>query len=157
MAGLQHRTRNLLAVVRNVARRSIAPSAERDEYNARLAALGRVQSILSRSPDYSVPLRDVVEAELHAAGNGASDKVEIGGPSVQLPGESVQVVALALHELATNAAKYGAIAQPAARLSVCWRIADRADGAPRLVIDWRESDVAMPAGGYPNAAGMAAS
>jgi len=121
-AWLQHRTPNLLAVVRNVARRSIGPSPERDEYDARLAALGRVQGFLSRSRGYSVPLVDVVEAELHAAGDGASNKVGIAGLAVDLPGESVQAVALALHELAVNAVKYGAIARPPAQLSVLWRI-----------------------------------
>ena len=122
VAELQHRTRNLLAVVRNVARRSIGASPGRDEYDARLAALGRVQGFLSRSPGYSVPLADVVEAELQAAGDGASGKVELSGPPVDLPGESVQAVALALYELATNAVKYGAIAQPSGRLVVVWRI-----------------------------------
>jgi len=146
VAELQHRTRNLLAVVRNVARRSIGPSPERDDYDARLTAIGRVQGFLSRSPGYSVPLGDVVEAELHAAGDGASAKVEVGGPAVDLPGESVQAVALALHELATNAVKYGAIAQPSAWLSVTWRIGTGGDGAQRLVLDWRESGVAMPDG-----------
>ena len=146
VAELQHRTRNLLAVVRNVARRSIPPSPGRDEYDARLAALGRVQGFLSRSTFYSVPLADVVDAELQAVGDGASDKVEIGGPPVELPGESVQAVALALHELATNAVKYGTIAQASGRLKVVWRIEAGSEGAQRLVIDWRESGVAMPDG-----------
>ena len=144
IAELQHRTRNLLAVVRNVARRSIDPSPGRDEYDARLAALGRVQGFLSRSTAYSVPLADVVEAELQAAGDGASDKVETGGPPVELPGESVQAMALALHELATNAVKYGAITQPSGRLSVTWHIEAGDSDGRRLVIDWRESGVVMP-------------
>ena len=145
VAELQHRTRNLLAVVRNIAQRSIEPSHGRDEYDARLAALGRVQSFLSRSSAYSVPLVEIVEAELHAAGDGASGKVEIGGDAVALPGESVQAVALAIHELATNAVKYGAIAQPQGRLSVTWRVEPgRGDEGQRLRIDWRETGVTMP-------------
>lgn len=56
-----------------------------------------------------MPLGDVVEAESDATGDGVSEKVETIGPVVELPGEDVQVVALALHELATNAVKYGAI------------------------------------------------
>ncbi len=146
VAELQHRTRNLLALVRNVARRSIGPSTGRDEYDARLAALGRVQGFLSRSAAYAVQLSDLVEAELQAAGDGASGKVEVSGPPVDLPGESVQVVALALHELATNAVKYGAIAQPLGQLSITWRIEAGDDDMQRLVIDWRESGVAMPDG-----------
>ncbi|MGE3481469.1 MAG: sensor histidine kinase, partial [Gammaproteobacteria bacterium] len=145
VAELQHRTRNLLAVVRNVARRSIKPSPGRDEYDARLAALGRVQGFLSRSPLYVVPLADIVEAELAAAGQNASERVTISGLAVELPGEGVQAVALAVHELATNAVKYGAIAQPSGRLSVMWRVeAGDSVGERRLVIDWHESGIAMP-------------
>ena len=147
VAELQHRTRNLLAVVRNLARRSIDASAGLDQYDARLSALGRVQGFLSRSTAYAVPLADLVQAELEAAGNGASDRVTVGGPDVGLPGESVQVVALALHELATNAVKYGALAQPAGRLSVNWHIEPGGRyGSRRLVIGWRESGVDMPPG-----------
>ncbi|WP_198383769.1 PAS domain S-box protein [Roseomonas sp. KE2513] len=145
VAELQHRTRNLLGVVRNVARRSIPPQPGRDEYDRRLAALGRVQGFLARSSRYRVALRDLVEAEIQAAGDDSSDRVTVEGPPVDLPGEGAQPVALALHELATNAVKYGAIAQPTGRLSVTWRVEDAEDGA-RLVIAWRESGVAMPDG-----------
>ena len=149
VAELQHRTRNLLAVVRNVARRSVGASAERDEYDARLATLGRVQGFLSRSPGYTVPLADLVGAELAATGEGADGKITVAGPAVELPGEGVQTVALALHELATNAIKYGALAQASGRLSVAWRV-EGGDGAgPCLVIEWRESGVAMPDAGTP--------
>ena len=143
VAELQHRTRNLLAVVRNVARRSIPPQPGRDEYDARLAALGRVQGFLARTGRYVVALHDLVEAELQAAGDGTSDRVTVRGPDVDLPGEGAQPVALALHELATNAVKYGAIARPEGRLSVTWRIAGE-DG--RLLIAWEEHGVPMPGG-----------
>ncbi|MGI4802193.1 MAG: HWE histidine kinase domain-containing protein [Janthinobacterium lividum] len=134
-------------MVRNVARRSIEPSAGRDEYDARLAALGRVQGFLSRSTFYMVPLSELVTAELKAVGNEASSKVVVAGPPVELPGEGVQTIALALHELATNAVKYGAIAQPSGRISVTWHVvAGDAPGGERLVIEWRESGVTMPAG-----------
>ena len=55
---------------------------------------------------------------------------------------------MGLHELATNSAKYGALTQASGRLSVTWRV-EGDDGAGRLVIDWRESGVAMPDGGTP--------
>ena len=61
---------------------------------------------------------------------------------------ALAAVALALHELATNSAKYGALTQASGRLSVTWRV-EGDDGAGRLVIDWRESGVAMPDGGTP--------
>ena len=145
VAELQHRTRNLLTVVRSIARRSVEPSPGRDQYDARLEALGRVQGFLSRSPLYAVRLADLVHAELVAAGDGTSDRVTVEGPVVDLPGESVQAVALALHELATNAVKYGAIGQPAGRLTIDWHVEGSGSGG-RLVIDWREDGVAMPDG-----------
>jgi PAS domain S-box-containing protein len=143
VAELQHRTRNLLGVVLSIASRSIAPSAGRDRYNARLGALGRVQGFLSGSADWEISLKDLLDAELIAAGEGASQRIVVEGPPLRLPGDKVQTLALALHELATNAVKYGAIGQPQGRLKVVWRI-ETSDAPHRLVLDWRESKVTMP-------------
>ncbi len=146
MAELQHRTRNLLAVVRAIADRTLSPDPALAEYGARLAALGRVQDLLSgRKQGWSVPVAEVVRAELDAHGVGSDGQTRVEGPAVELPGDQMQAVALALHELATNAVKYGALAQASGRLSVTWRVAQESGGA-RLVIDWRESGVLMPGG-----------
>ena len=142
---LRHRTRNLLAVVEVIARRSLPPVPERDDFGARLAAMGRVQGLLARSGAWTVPLHDLVEAELMASGKGRGKKAEMAGPSVELPGEVVQPLALVLHELAANAAKHGAIAQDAGRLDVNWRL-EHVEGTTRLIIEWRERGVAMPPG-----------
>ncbi|WP_424136740.1 sensor histidine kinase [Roseomonas chloroacetimidivorans] len=141
---LQHRTRNLLAMVRGIAHRCLRASPERDDYDARLAALGRVQGFLSRSEVWSVPLADLVEAELAAVGAREAGQVTVSGPPVDLPGDKVQPVALALHELATNAAKYGALTRPAGRLSVTWRLEHEGNLPGRLVLTWEESGVEMP-------------
>ena len=140
---LRHRTRNLLAVVEVIARRSLPPVPERDDFGARLAAMGRVQGLLARSGAWTVPLHDLIEAELRASGKGRGEKAGMAGPSVELPGEVVQPLALVLHELAANAAKHGAIAQDAGRLNVNWRL-EHIDGTTRLIIEWRERGVAMP-------------
>jgi two-component sensor histidine kinase len=152
MAELQHRTRNLLAVVRAIANRTIASSASLDafgaEFEKRLGALGRVQSLLARSNHLDIDLSSIVRAELAAIGNAATEtgKITIDGPTVMLPAASVQTISLALHELATNAVKYGALAQPQGRLAVSWRAEDGADKS-LVFLDWRESGVAMPASG----------
>ncbi|MBO1081420.1 sensor histidine kinase [Roseomonas haemaphysalidis] len=143
VAELQHRTRNLLGVVQSIASRSMAPSPGRETYNARLSALGRVQGFLSCSPEWSVSLFELLAAELVAVGDGLSERVEVRGPPLQLPGNKVQPMALALHELATNAMKYGAIGQPDGRLQVEWTV-EAEPGGRQLVLDWRESGVAMP-------------
>jgi len=143
---VQHRTRNILAVVAAIARRSLPPNTVRDDFAARIACLGRVQGFLARSGAWSVPLRDLVEAELRALGNKEADRAQVNGPEVELPGVVVQPIALALHELAANAAKHGAMAQSSGHVAVTWRLDQAVEGAKRLVIDWQETGVTMPAG-----------
>jgi two-component sensor histidine kinase len=76
----------------------------------------------------------------------ASDRVTLAGPSgIRLRSSTVQMLAMALHELATNAVKYGALGQPGARLTVTWSLEPHGPGGePWLHIDWRESGVVMP-------------
>ncbi len=148
MAELQHRTRNLLAVVHAIADRTFGHNPALAEYGARLAALGRVQGLLSgNEQDWSVPVAEIVRAELDAHGVKLDGQiqVQVEGPVVELSGDQVQAVALALHELATNAVKHGALAQASGRLSVVWRVEQDGDDA-RLVVDWHESGVSMPGG-----------
>lgn len=140
---LQHRTRNLLALVQVIAHRSLPPVPGRSDFNARLASLGRVQGFLARNATWSVPLRDLIEAELRALTDGGSERAQVMGPQVDLPGEVVQPIALALHELASNAAKHGAIAQRSGQLTVTWHL-ENSDGEVRLVVEWCESGVSMP-------------
>ncbi|WP_340317097.1 PAS domain S-box protein [Rhizorhabdus argentea] len=146
IAELQHRTRNLLGVVRSLATQTLAGSATLDNFserfNSRLGALSRVQSFLSRG--VAIEIRDLVRAELAAHGIEPSDpRVIVDGPSAELPASAVQPLALAVHELTTNALKHGAFAMPAGRLAVRWSI-DTKTEPPSLALEWRESGVAMP-------------
>jgi PAS domain S-box-containing protein len=155
LAELQHRTRNLLAVVHAIARQTIRSSVSlaefATEFEGRLRALSRVQGLLARVDDGSVDLRELVELELHAHGDGGGEpgKITIDGPPITLPDASTQSLALAIHELATNAVKYGALKQPTGKLNVRWWV-EGSDESKRLVLEWRESDVEMPdLGGHP--------
>jgi PAS domain S-box-containing protein len=154
LAELQHRTRNLIAVVQSLARQTMRSSASlqdfAEEYESRLRALSRVQGLLARGDHQPVDLRELIEGELRARGNGSAEpsKVTIEGPATSLPAISAQSVALALHELATNAVKYGALHQPSGRLTIRWDIDDGGDGSkPRVRLEWRESGLSMPEGG----------
>ncbi|MFL6599697.1 MAG: PAS domain-containing protein [Steroidobacteraceae bacterium] len=147
---LQHRTRNQIAVVRSLSDKSLAESRSledyRGRYGERLAALARVQRMLSRNSEGErVMFDELLRAELAAHG-ATSGRVFLQGPSgVRLRSSTVQTLALALHELATNAVKYGAIASPAGRLHVGWHVTENEDGTNRrLNIDWRESGVDIP-------------
>jgi PAS domain S-box-containing protein len=152
LAELQHRTRNQLAVVRAIAERTLDGSPALTEFDARLAALGRVQGLLSRhGQQWAVSLAEIVRAELDAHGAAMDDRVQIEGSAVELPGEQVQLVAMALHELATNALKYGALSLPSGRLLVAWYTESEQRGEQdsirqQLVLSWRESGVPLSAG-----------
>jgi PAS domain S-box-containing protein len=154
VAELQHRTRNLLAVVQSIAQQTTRSSASVEAFAAqfqhRLRALGRVQGLLARVDHGDVDLREIVEAELAAHRDALfpPDKIVVDGPSVPLPAEFAQAMALALHELATNAVKHGALAQPTGRLAVEWRL-DDAGLERRVFLRWTERGVAMPGGGAP--------
>jgi two-component system CheB/CheR fusion protein len=141
---LHHRTRNLLTVVRAIATLTLGKGGSLHSFNERLAALGRVQDLVSRSNDDGMDLAVLVQQELDAHGAPDGSKVEISGPPVSLGSDRVQVLALALHELATNAMKYGALKQEAGKLSVHWHVEDDAGQDPCVVLDWTESGVAMP-------------
>lgn len=150
LAELHHRTRNLLAVVQAIARQTIRTKSTLEafagEFEGRLRALSRVQGLLARVDHGAVNLRELVEAELKAHGNGGTElgRVTIEGPPALLPASSAQALALAVHELATNAVKYGAFKHPSGKLSVAWRIEDGGDTERRVVLEWRESGVEMP-------------
>lgn len=145
IAELQHRTRNLLALVRSISMQTRAASTTLADYavefNDRLAALSRVQGLLSRGDDAPVMLQDLVLMELDALGTRPDSRIVVEGPKFALPKLSVQTLALAVHELATNALKYGALYGPEGRLAVKWRVFAEDRGEPRLALEWRESDL----------------
>ena len=147
VAELQHRTRNLLAVVRAIASHSFASCSSKIELTGffeRLSSLGRVQGLISRADGERVKLADIVWAELEAYAHGRRAHLEVHGPTVRLSNHQVQVVELALHELVTNAVKYGALHTPRGRLSITWETWLGAQGRPRLALLWRETGVEMP-------------
>jgi PAS domain S-box-containing protein len=147
VAELQHRTRNLMAVVQSIAhqtRDNVDTLAEFEErFDDRLQALSRVQSLLSRADNEPITLGALVVMELDALGADAmGDKISYGGPDAPLRKSVVEMLALAIHELLTNAIKYGALAGPSGRLSVNWRI-DETPPDRRLVLEWAEHGLAQ--------------
>jgi two-component system CheB/CheR fusion protein len=91
-----------------------------------------------------VNLADIVRAEVEAHTHCARSRLEMYGPTLRLSNHQVKHIALALHELVTNAVKYGALQAPQGRLSVTWETWLDAQGRQRLALLWRESGVQMP-------------
>ncbi|WP_127145467.1 PAS domain S-box protein [Pelagibacterium montanilacus] len=140
VAELQHRTRNLLGIVRGILAETAGEPelAEfRRSFDKRLGALSRVQGLLSRQDDRFVTLRELVALELQAV-SADWEQVELTGPDFPLSERGLQTLVLAIHELCTNAYKYGALSRPGGRLSVVWDLRADAD-RERLVIAWTEA------------------
>lgn len=143
---LQHRVRNMLAVIRSIALRTSETTTTSEDmlahFQGRLDAFSRVQSALTRSADATVDLALLIEDELiaYAAREGA--QLEITGPEIALSAKTAERLSLAIHELATNAAKHGALTNRTGRITINWtRNGDQLD------LSWIESGVQIdPAG-----------
>jgi two-component sensor histidine kinase len=149
---LDHRVKNALATVVALAERSGDGAVDLDDFRARF--IGRVRAIarthegLARSNWGPMTVTDVVAMTLAPFGGARADHLATSGDKVTLPASRVAPLTMVLHELATNAAKYGAWSQNGGRVAVAW--AHTADGALRL--SWRENGgpelSARPAPGY---------
>jgi two-component system, chemotaxis family, CheB/CheR fusion protein len=155
---LQHRTRNLMAVVMAMVDRTAASGQTLAEFKeslrGRLMALARVQGLLSRSPSGDgVTFDNLLGSELSSQPEDGGTVTLDGPAGVMLRPVSVQALAMALHELTTNALKYGALGGENGRLTVRWRVQDE-NGAPWILVDWKESGVETPqTTAAPNGAG----
>jgi len=134
---VDHRANNLLAVVQSVVQLSKAatPEALKAVLSGRITALGRAHQLLSEARWEGADLRRLVEEELLAFSLGEAARVSIRGEDVALPPAAAQALAMALHELATNAVKYGALSSPLGRVVVSWARQSRGP----LTIQWVES------------------
>jgi PAS domain S-box-containing protein len=134
---LHHRVKNILATVTAIARQTIGRDKENHEdveaFTSRLASLSRAQDLLVHADWQHADLKAVMQQALSPY---PVEAFQIGGPSVALPPRAVVSLSLALHELATNAAKYGALSMPGGQVSVSWQLEPFAD--KRLRIVWEE-------------------
>jgi PAS domain S-box-containing protein len=147
VAELQHRVRNIMAMIRAMASRMAETSRDVEHYSealiGRLMALARTQSLLTRAGSVGVDVRTIVITEISA--QALSDQFELIGPTVALSPKAAEVLTLVVHELTTNALKYGAFATERGRLSVEWQVAQRG-GQPSLWFHWKERCEALAPG-----------
>jgi two-component sensor histidine kinase len=131
---VDHRAKNALALAQSIVRltRGENVKAYIQSVEGRINALARVHTVLSLSNWQGAEIRRLVDEELAPYSDG--DQIALSGPEVQLPPSAAQTLALALHELVTNSAKYGALSTQAGRLSIGW---ENETGLLRLV--WEET------------------
>ncbi|MBE7184973.1 MAG: PAS domain-containing protein [Methylobacterium mesophilicum] len=141
LAELQHRVRNTLAVIRSIVRRTAATSPTLDDYTmhleGRIDSFARVQASVTRDPSRGVDLEYLVGEELRAIGARENENATVKGPKVMMSPAAAETVALAIHELATNAMKYGAMTAPRGEIRVRWSLEDES-GVPTLLFRWVE-------------------
>ncbi len=145
---LNHRVKNMLTVVVSLAsqtlRRSDTLAVFRDAFLGRVHALSASYALLSREAWVSVALLDVVEEEMRPFTGQNPQRIFIDGHEVQLTPQSALALGMAVHELATNAVKYGALSQPEGKVEIAWRLT-KGEGAEEdadnkwLVLDWMEA------------------
>jgi PAS domain S-box-containing protein len=138
---LNHRVKNTLATVQSLAMQTLR-NTERSEdarelFDSRLSALSRAHDLLTLQNWEGAGLRDVVNRAL--APFRVEDRFAIEGPDVRLSPKQALALSIALHELATNAAKYGALSKEQGRVAVTWSISAGEDGEPLLDFAWTES------------------
>jgi PAS domain S-box-containing protein len=139
---VDHRAKNALAVVEAALRLTQAPDVPSFQQIAlgRVSALARAQTLLAQDRWHGADLRALVEGELAPFVGQGNPSAELDGASVILPPGAAQPVAMALHELATNAVKYGALSTPAGRVSVAWRL----ESGPQRVLRLRWAEAGGP-------------
>ncbi|MFC7052209.1 sensor histidine kinase [Hansschlegelia quercus] len=141
LAELNHRVRNNLVTVQSLAHHTKLTTSSSDEFervfNARLMALSRAHDVLMRETWASAALSDLLAGTLAPYEIEGLSRVTLGGPEIRLSPTAAVTLNLAFHELATNAAKFGALSRPEGRVVVTWSVdAARGDGAVEL--NWRE-------------------
>jgi len=144
--------KNTMAIVQSLSAQTLRadrPTAEaREDFDGRLMALAGAHVLMTEAEWRSAPLRELVERTIEpfASGDGAA-RFSVTGPQATMPPKSAVAFALAVHELCTNAAKYGALSAETGHVSIDWTLAATAEG-PRLRLTWRETGgppVAEPA------------
>src|SRR5450755_434079 len=137
---LNHRIKNTLATVQAIASSTIRTSRTMDDFQrafyGRIATLSKTHSLLTDNEQRFVPLRQLLKNELEIYEDGEGQRIILSGPEIMLPAHISVSFAMAIHELTTNALKYGALSVLAGVLRVSWKL----DGT-RLIMRWEESNV----------------
>ncbi|AWN48496.1 histidine kinase [Methylobacterium terrae] len=135
---LNHRVKNTLATVQSMARQTARSAASLDDFTgsfeARLLAMSQTHNVLTANHWEGAGLRGILSAELEPYAGGRADRIRLEGPPVSLTPAVALPLGMAIHELATNAAKYGALSAEAGQVAVDWAVR-----TGTLSLRWRES------------------
>ena len=142
MKELQHRTNNLFTVIQAMARQTAKSSATfakfEAQFGARIQGLSHSNALLLQEDWKGASLDKLIEVQLAPFVGADTMRVETVGPPVTLAAAAVQALGLALHELATNASKYGALSTPGGRVVLNWSFGNESSAPESFRLEWRE-------------------
>ncbi len=142
LSELTHRVRNSLAVIQAIARHTLRGDQPREEelkrFEGRLAALAGAHTLLVESDWKGADLAELVHQQLDAYGGENPDRLRIAGEAVLLPTDLATPFALVLHELATNAAKHGALSNRTGKVAITWTVS-RGNKGRLITVEWKET------------------
>jgi two-component sensor histidine kinase/CheY-like chemotaxis protein len=139
---LHHRVKNTLATVQALMGATARSAQSIDHFysafSARIVALAHTHTLLTEDYWQAASVRDILAKELSPYQSGDEDRVVLDGAQVQVHGDLAVPLGMAVHELTTNAVKYGCLSVPEGRLEVRWNVTEE-DGARHLLLEWTES------------------
>lgn len=142
-AQVRHKVKNVLAVIRAVALGSLSTSISlegfREKFLGRLELIGKVESSIGVVGE--IELHDLLIEQLAAHSAPDGRQYRLAGPRIVLRGKAAELLALAFHELTTNAVRYGALSQPRGRVRVSWSIRGDGETEEAVHLEWREEGV----------------
>ena len=139
---MNHRVKNTLATVQSIASQTLRSAGQSKAYEtfaSRLSGLASAHDLLVRDHWDSVDIHDLIAQTVVKPFAAGMQRVSSGGPPVRLPPQMTLLMSLALHELCTNAAKYGALSNALGSISITWDTAKTAEGQNLLSLHWAET------------------
>jgi two-component sensor histidine kinase len=145
---LNHRGRNMLTAIQSIAYQSVRRAASLEEFessfNGRLSALAKSYGLLTRNDWRSVDLRQLILEGCEPFAE--ADKIQLSGPEVRLQSNVVTGMAMIIHELCTNATKYGSLKHPTGSISVKWAVLT-VENKKAIKFEWKEKGLSIPTDG----------
>jgi two-component sensor histidine kinase len=141
MREVSHRSKNMLALVQAVARQTVASSGDRffERFSERIHSMASSQDLLVRNDWRGVGMEELARSQLAHFADAIGLRIHMGGPEVMLSAAAAQAIGMALHELATNAAKHGSLSSATGEVAIEWRLGWNAAGQPDFTLSWAES------------------
>jgi PAS domain S-box-containing protein len=141
MREVNHRAKNILSVVQAIAQRTLASSSQDfiSRFGERIRGLSVSNDLLVRNQWQNVPLAELVRSQLAHFADLLESRIAVRGPDLRITAAAAQVIGMALHELATNAGKYGALSTDTGHVDIVWRLERAGADGHRFSIEWSEN------------------